>query len=60
MNTTDSIASEPRTHAGLIRRLMTIIYDLLLLLALLFVVTALENFALNHGNAIVRTNPFRC
>lgn len=37
---------------------MSIVYDLLLVLALLFVVTAVENFALNHGDAIVRGSKF--
>lgn len=59
MNTTDATTpSEPGSHTGLIRRLMTIVYDLLLLLALLFIVTAVENFALNHGNAIGPNNPY--
>ena len=37
--------------AGLLRRLMAIIYDLLLLLAVLFVTTAVA-IGLNHGKAI--------
>lgn len=37
--------------AGLVRRLMAIIYDLILLLALLFITTAIA-MAFNRGNAI--------
>ena len=42
--------AEPE-YAGLTRRLLAILYDLFLLLALLFVATALA-MALNRGNAI--------
>lgn len=45
-------------HAGLVRRLLAIVYDLLLLLGLLFIATAVANFALNQGNAIERGNPY--
>jgi uncharacterized RDD family membrane protein YckC len=58
MNSTNVISPESRPRAGLLRRLLTMVYDLLLLLALLFTVTALENFVLNHGNAIGHSNPF--
>ena len=38
-------------YAGLLRRLMAIIYDILLLLAVLFIATSVA-MALNHGEAI--------
>jgi uncharacterized RDD family membrane protein YckC len=56
--TTTGIPENPRPHVGLVRRLMAIVYDLLLLLGLLFIVTAVANFTLNHGNAIDRHNPY--
>ncbi len=43
-------------YAGLVRRLMAIIYDLLLLLALLFIATAAA-MVVNKGNAIVPGQP---
>ena len=43
-------------YAGLIRRLMAIIYDLFLLLALLFVTTAII-MIFNHGIAIEPGQP---
>lgn len=39
------------TYAGLFRRLFAIFYDAFLLIAILFIVTAIAN-ALNHGEAI--------
>lgn len=57
MNSVD-ISEKPRTRAGLIRRFMAIIYDLLLLLAILFIITALANFILNQGNAVNHDNPY--
>lgn len=42
---------------GLIRRLMTIFYDLFLLIAILFVTTVIANF-LNRGEAIGPDNPY--
>ena len=44
-------------YAGLFRRLFAIFYDSFLLLAILFVVTAIAN-ALNHGKAIEPGNVF--
>ncbi|MBE9560538.1 MAG: RDD family protein [Proteobacteria bacterium] len=44
-------------YAGLFRRLFAIFYDGFLLLAILFVVTAIAN-ALNHGKAIEPGNVF--
>ncbi len=44
-------------YAGLFRRLFAIFYDSFLLLAILFVVTAIAN-ALNHGIAIEPGNVF--
>lgn len=44
-------ASLSLNHVGLFRRLMAIIYDLFLLLALLFVATAIV-MIFNHGKAI--------
>jgi uncharacterized RDD family membrane protein YckC len=41
----------PLEYAGLIRRLMAILYDLFLLIALLFIATGIA-MAFNHGNAI--------
>jgi uncharacterized RDD family membrane protein YckC len=46
----------PIRYAGLVRRLMAIIYDLLLLLALLFIATAAA-MAVNRGNAIEPGQP---
>jgi len=43
-------------YAGLLRRLMAIIYDLFLLMALLFIVTAIA-MLFNHGNAIEPGQP---
>ena len=43
-------------YVGLVRRLMAIIYDLLLLLALLFIATTAA-MAVNRGNAIVPGQP---
>jgi uncharacterized RDD family membrane protein YckC len=43
-------------YAGLVRRLMAIIYDLLLLLALLFIATTAA-MVVNRGNAIVPGQP---
>jgi len=43
--------SLPPEYAGLARRLMAIIYDLFLLVALLFIATGVA-IAFNHGNAI--------
>ena len=42
---------------GLARRLMAIFYDLLLLIALLFIATVIAN-ALNHGEPIEPDNPY--
>lgn len=47
---TENTAAKP-AYAGLLRRMMAVIYDLFLLIALLFIATALA-MALNHGNAI--------
>ena len=44
-------------YAGLIRRLMAIIYDLFLLLALLFIATAVA-MAFNQGEAIEPGQPY--
>ncbi len=44
-------------YAGLFRRLFAIFYDCFLLLAILFIVTAIAN-ALNHGTAIESDNIF--
>lgn len=52
----ESINTELR-YAGLFRRLLAIFYDSFLLLAILFVVTAIAN-ALNHGKAIEPGNVF--
>ena len=52
---TDNTGS-PLKYAGLIRRLLAIIYDLFLLIALLFIATAIL-MALNQGNAIERGQP---
>ena len=41
----------PPEYAGLTRRLMAILYDLFLLIALLFIATGVA-MAFNHGNAI--------
>jgi len=43
-------------YVGLVRRLMAIIYDLFLLLALLFITTAVV-MVFNQGNAIVPGHP---
>jgi len=48
--------TEPR-YAGLFRRLFAISYDCFLLLAILFIVTAIAN-ALNHGKAIDPSDTF--
>ena len=50
---TDSMIPPPSTitYAGLFRRLFAIFYDCFLLLAILFIVTAIAN-ALNQGEAI--------
>ena len=42
---------------GLVRRLMAIFYDLILLIALLFIATFIAN-ALNHGEPIEPENPY--
>jgi uncharacterized RDD family membrane protein YckC len=42
---------------GLIRRLVAIFYDLFLVIAILFLATAMVN-ALNHGEAIDSNNPY--
>ena len=47
----DKNTRPPLQYAGLVRRLMAIIYDLFLLLALLFISTAIA-MIFNHGNAI--------
>ena len=47
---TDTINTQPR-YAGLFRRLFAIFYDCFLLLAILFVVSAIAT-ALNHGKAV--------
>lgn len=57
MNTTDAAPSEPRPHPSLIRRLMSIVYDMFLVVALLFVVTT-AMFILNHAHAIEHGSPF--
>lgn len=44
-------------HVGLVRRLMTIFYDLFLLIAILFVATIIAN-VLNRGDAIGPDNPY--
>ena len=49
--TTSAAATNLKPGVGLVRRLMAIVYDVLLLLAVLFVTTALA-IALNHGEAI--------
>jgi uncharacterized RDD family membrane protein YckC len=49
--------NEPYTNVGLLRRLMAIFYDLILLIAILFIATVLAN-ALNHGNPIEPENPY--
>ena len=48
---TNNTQSSAPAYAGLFRRLFAIFYDCFLLLAILFVVTAISN-ALNHGEAI--------
>lgn len=50
---TDSItpASSSPTYAGIFRRLFAIFYDCFLLIAILFIVTAIAN-AMNNGEAI--------
>ena len=55
---TIAFASEPDIrYTGLIRRLMAILYDLFLLLAILFITTAVAN-ALNQGESIDPDNPY--
>ena len=49
--TTPAAATNLKPGVGLVRRLMAIVYDVLLLLAVLFVTTTLA-IALNHGEAI--------
>ena len=49
-------ASLPLKYTGLIRRLLAIIYDLFLLVALLFIATAIL-MGVNQGNAIERGQP---
>lgn len=53
----DSITKDDAspTYAGLFRRLFAIFYDSFLLIAILFIVTAIAN-ALNHGEAIEPSN----
>lgn len=51
LNIMTEIANLSSRYAGLGRRLMAIIYDLFLLLALLFITTAIA-MAFNRGNAI--------
>ncbi len=50
------------TRAGLVKRLMAILYDALLLLALLFIVgiivSTLSTFMVNDGNAITEDHTF--
>ncbi len=50
------ITDPPLQYTGLIRRLMAILYDLLLLFALLFIATGIA-LALNQGNAIEPGQP---
>lgn len=49
--------SQPQVCAGFFRRLFAISYDSFLLLAVLFIVSAIAN-ALNHGEAIEPGNRF--
>ncbi len=50
--------NKPATvYVGLIRRMLAIFYDLLLLIATLFVATAIA-FALNHGEPVEPDNPY--
>ena len=48
---TNKTLPQALAYAGLFRRLFAIFYDCFLLMAILFIVTALSN-ALNHGEAI--------
>lgn len=50
-------ATQAQIFTGIIRRLLAIFYDLLLLVAILFLATAAVN-ALNHGEAIGTNNPY--
>jgi uncharacterized RDD family membrane protein YckC len=50
-------AQQRPAFTGLMRRLMVVSYDLFLLIAILFIATAVFN-ALNHGKAIDPSNPY--
>ena len=52
----NSNANAPPGYTGLIRRLMAIIYDLFLLIALLFIATSVA-MIFNNGQAIEPGNP---
>ena len=55
--TYNSILDSPPVAAGILRRVMAIFYDLLLLIALLFIASTLA-FAANRGEAIDTSHPY--
>ena len=57
MNNVNTVpASSP--PVGLIRRIMAIFYDFFLLIAILFLATAIFNALLNQGKALAAENPY--